>query len=112
MLRVRVTNLQFSDGTAVGTPPEAVVLLVGPNSPGKSRALKDLNGLVREASFAGRTLLRVELEKSVSGDPHDWIKSNIPSRRLPDGDERLEVQGWGSVHAVDVGMNWCASLTP
>ena len=47
---VRVQSLSFSDGTTVSIDPSDVVVLVGPNNAGKSRALHDIEDRASKSS--------------------------------------------------------------
>ena len=47
---VRVRSLSFSDGTNVSIDPSDVVVLIGPNNAGKSRALHDIEDHVSRSS--------------------------------------------------------------
>lgn len=106
MVRVRVTGLQFSDSTPVSVPGDGTVLFVGPNNAGKSQALKDLIGHLREAGYPGRALLSVDFEKDDDDDEiQDWILSNIPQIQR-DGLLRFQVVGWGEVQAQDIIGQW------
>jgi len=104
-VRVLVTELEFSDQTRVSVPAEGTVLFVGPNNAGKSQALKDLMGHLRDAAYLGRTLSSVQSNKHVEGGIEDWIVANIPQIQR-EGISLFQVAGWGEVRAQDVINQW------
>lgn len=101
-MKVRVTALQFSDGTELKVPENGVVLFVGPNNAGKSQTLKDIAGLARDVSFNGKTLVTAQFDKSRgNGDIEEWVSVNVPSIARS-GATRFQVDGWGDVGLTDI----------
>jgi hypothetical protein len=105
MIRVRVTRATFSDGTSVPMSEEGTVLLVGPNNAGKSQALKDLIGQIRDTQFLGRALTSIELAKETDQPIEDWAEESL-AKLLRDGVWRYQVPGWGEVHTSDIVGQW------
>ena len=64
---VRVHSLLFSDGTTVSTNPSDVVVLVGPNNAGKSRALKEIEDHASK-SITGIVVKEVKFDYSGTVD--------------------------------------------
>lgn len=105
MPKVRVTDLCFSDGTVVHVPQEGAMLFVGPNNAGKSQALKDLVGHVKEQAYVGRTVTSVQLEKDGSQTIAAWVEDHLPKLNV-DGIWRYQVPGWGAVRSSDIDVQW------
>lgn len=103
MIRVRVTDIEFSDGTTLAVPPEGVVLFVGPNNAGKSQALRDLNLHPRDQNYRAKTLARVTYSKEPTGDLTDWVTSTIP-KVSSQGSDVFQVEGWGGVNLANLLM--------
>ncbi|MGN7797626.1 ATP-dependent nuclease [Leifsonia sp. 22587] len=107
MLNVKINTFETSDGTQVSVPDAGVVIFVGPNNAGKSQALRDLVGKVRNGDgYVGKAITAVSLEKQ--GDTSElwsWAQENLP-RATREGVERIQVSGWGDVAATDVGPQW------
>ena len=53
MVRIAVGQITTSDGTEITTPTDALTIFVGPNSAGKSRALKDIRTSSRAKDTQG-----------------------------------------------------------
>jgi hypothetical protein len=105
MLKIRVTGLSFSDGTVVRVPQEGAVLFVGPNNAGKSQALKDLIGHLRDSAYNGRALTSVELDKDSDQPIAEWVEDHL-TKLNRDGVWRYQVPGWGEVQTSDIASHW------
>jgi AAA domain, putative AbiEii toxin, Type IV TA system len=71
--RFFVSALGFSDGTTVDLKPNSVVVVVGPNNAGKSRALRDILSHLGDPSHQGATPVVTRLEDTRSGTGHDFF---------------------------------------
>lgn len=105
MVKVRVTKVQYSDGSMVEIPAEGVVLLVGPNNAGKSQALKDLTKLAREPQSKGRVLTSVDYEKDATATVGEWVANHVP-KIARDGVDRFQVEGWGEIPRQAIENQW------
>lgn len=102
MARVSIRTIRVSDGTIVSVPKDGLVVFVGPNNAGKSRALKDIREVSRSPETLGVVVRDVKLLKS---DEPDWIPNRISSRRV-DGRLIYDVPGWGGVALSDIESMW------
>jgi hypothetical protein len=66
MSPIRLTQLTFSDGTIVPLEPDSVVVLVGSNNVGKSRALRDINEWCGQLSQPMTVVTEVGLERTAT----------------------------------------------
>jgi len=74
---LRITTLQFNDGTAVPVPADAIVVLVGPNSSGKSRALREINQQIVGSPEPNLVVTAIEVEKRMDEDGlKNWLKDH------------------------------------
>lgn len=105
MVGVRVKKLRFSDGNVVPIPDDGMVLLVGPNNAGKSRALKDVMGFARAPQHVGLSLSSVDYEKRLDGNILEWVNNTIP-RIIRNGKKLFQVEGWGEVTGYDITTQW------
>jgi hypothetical protein len=107
-MRVRVTTIEFSDGTRISVPDDGVLLIVGPNNAGKSQALKDLMGYARvQDGYIGRALRSVGYTKTTLGDISEWASTQLP-QVVRQGIRRIHVDEWGEVGVHDVVNQWNA----
>lgn len=118
MLRYRIDKIQISDGTQLDTSLGGVVIFVGPNNSGKSQALKDILGLMRDGGpYQGRTVTELSFTKTGSFDEaKEWALGNLPTTQRA-GLQRVQVDGWGDVTPDDFASSWAhapqlAQLTP
>ena len=93
-----IDRLEFSGGETVPLDPAGLLILVGPNNCGKSRALRDTetlwNGSASEEQV--RVVLNADVSHSTDWDSFDaWLRQHYSVERLDDGRERfvgLDVQ--------------------
>ena len=86
-------------------PQVGTTLFVGPNNAGKSQALKDLLGFLKESTYTGRTLLSAASTKELEGPMEDWVVPNIPHIKR-NGVQQYQVAGWGDVTAENIAQQW------
>ena len=87
---VSISEIIFSDGSAVKCSPSDVLVLVGPNNSGKSEALRGVRDKLTGPAHANPVISRVSSTKS--GSPADllaWLGEWAPIRRpgTPGGSE-------------------------
>ena len=107
MINFRFSSITTSDGTITAIPPSGVVVFVGPNNAGKSQALKDLVGHLRNGDqYLGKTVTGIEASKFGSvDDALAWASTSLPKSNR-DGVNKLTVPGWGEVGPSDFGNQW------
>lgn len=106
MLKVRVKQVEFSDGTSLPVPDTGVVLFVGPNNAGKSRALRDIVGHARGGGFSGKVVTTTEfIKQGSSEDALSWASANL-TEVVKDGVTRVHVSGLGEVQSSDFAQRW------
>lgn len=64
--RVAISELTFSDGTAVTISPNDIVLVVGPNNAGKSAALRAIRDKLQNSSISSPVLQNIVLQRTGS----------------------------------------------
>lgn len=118
MIKYEIDKIRISDGTELDTSPGGVTIFVGPNNSGKSQALKDILGLIREGtSYQGKTVTNLEFSKTGSAEEaREWALNNLPTTQRA-GIQRVQVDGWGDVTPDDFASSWThqvslAHLTP
>lgn len=106
---INVSNLTFSDGTAISFNPGDVVVFVGPNNAGKSMALRDMKQKLAKAGHTG--LVVTSLEYQQHGEFDDllsWLEGN--SRVSKSDPDNPAYHGFGySVHKRNISMSWTRS---
>lgn len=106
MLKVRVKQVEFSDGTSLLVPETGVVLFVGPNNAGKSQALRDVVGHARGRGYSGKVVTTIDFIKDGSKeDALTWTSANL-TEVVKDGVTRIHVPGWGEVQPSDFAQLW------
>lgn len=106
MIDFRFKTFTTSDGRTTAVPRTGVVVFVGPNNAGKSQALKDLVGHMRDMNYVGRAVTSVQVSKhGDSSDAGDWAQQFLPSY-IRDGVKRIAVPGWGEVGPQDFANQW------
>jgi hypothetical protein len=79
----RITRLTFSDGTEMPLAPRTIVVIVGPNNSGKSRALRDIEIGVRNREDPRIVIPDLADEKTVDGSGfRHWIEAHAHVFRL------------------------------
>jgi len=84
---IRVKNLRFADGTVVPLPPKGVIVVVGPNSSGKSTLLREIGALLINQLVPGRFVLDdIDIEKDGTTDELlDWFQRKVSPLQQPPG---------------------------
>ncbi len=103
MVQFTVDSITASDGTIVGTSHEGLLLFVGPNNAGKSRALRDIRGLAQRDDYVGLVITSETFTKH--GEFWD-VERVVP--RLAEGRQVYDVPGWGAVGMNDINRSWLA----
>jgi hypothetical protein len=102
---LRITTIRFNDGTAVPVPADAIVVLVGPNSSGKSRALREINQQMVGSPEPNLVVTAIEVEKRMDEDGlKDWLKDHAHVYKQGQ-EERVVRPGSGEV-SFGVTGNW------
>jgi hypothetical protein len=65
-VKVRITNLEFSDSTVISFRPDTIPVLTGPNNVGKSACLREIRDRLTESAPVGPVLKRIEIERTGS----------------------------------------------
>jgi hypothetical protein len=78
-----IQSLTFSNGSEVQLEPSSVTLLIGPNSSGKSLALRNIQQFVQRSGITTAAVPGLQVFRE--GDPTAftrWLKSHYPLRRI------------------------------
>lgn len=78
----RLRQLTFSDGKSVPVSPNSIVVLVGPNNSGKSRALRDVNAYLQNPNLADVAVV-TDVQAEKDGGPDDlwsWLEAHAHVR--------------------------------
>jgi hypothetical protein len=86
-----VTDVTFSDGSEIAIPKDGIVLLVGPNNVGKSRALRDMSEMAQSPVSPGTTIKDIKFQVYNLGELADWMRQSLP-RYKRDGQDVYQVQ--------------------
>ena len=104
---VQYRDVTFSDGTTIHLDPEDVVVLVGPNNAGKSRALHELQQRLKQ-SYRSRVIQSANLDQSGTLDELiAYIKKH--SREHPKSLGHYHGYGFG-IHISNL-KNWPKALS-
>lgn len=108
-----VKSLQINDGTKVDVPERGVVVFVGPNNAGKSRALRDIRTLVvTQNGEAGQVVIEVEAE--YRGSPDDLLAKFHADRAIHQGygGDVVEMGPDGGQHQLVHLLSWWPTGNP
>lgn len=91
-MNITISDITFSDGSQIKLPADGLVVLVGPNNVGKSRALRDIKGFLETDGYVGTVLTQVTFDRSQE-DIVTWADEHVPVTfqdgpkkfRLPNG---------------------------
>lgn len=88
MFRWRIRSITFSGGETVELGEGAVLLLIGPNNSGKSRALRDIRDAVFSARQEGVVVQTTDIQREGSAEEFAaWLDRYYPKRRRRDGNQ-------------------------
>lgn len=101
-----VSSIKLNDETIIETPRDGVVLFVGPNSSGKSQALRDISNLVTSNKGGGLVVTDARVEFEGSGDE---LLSRLESDRsivsAGSGEAKVDLGDKGQ-HSVSSLVQW------
>jgi AAA domain, putative AbiEii toxin, Type IV TA system len=109
-LRVSLQTLVFSDGTELPVPDEGVVILVGPNNAGKSKALRDVSDkIAHPQALPGQVVSDIRfLIEGTDEEFETWLTQHAASIRRADGVVVYRRLNWG-LHEMQVARgDWTA----
>lgn len=87
MFTWRIGNISFSGGETIHVEPDSLLLLIGPNSSGKSTALRNIDQAI-SAHYPGPVVEHVSIQRGGGYDEFkEWFDENYP-KRFVDGDMR------------------------
>lgn len=104
-MRVSLRSLIFSDGTEISVPDDGVVVLVGPNNAGKSKALRDTyERVVNQDSPPGQVVPSVTLWTDGTDEEfEEWLTKHASSVRQPSGHVVYRRLEWG-IHPMSTAL--------
>lgn len=107
---VAIRSLTFSDGTELTVEMGDIVVFVGPNNAGKSKALSDVRLLIGDRRQQGVVIKGVEIERSVEiDDMVSWLEANF-SRSDSSDPSDPSFQGRGISLTVQQAKAWWRSI--
>jgi energy-coupling factor transporter ATP-binding protein EcfA2 len=87
MFTWRIGNISFSGGETIRVEPDSLLLLIGPNSSGKSSALRNIDQGI-SLHYPGPVIEHVSVQRGGDyGEFKAWFDENYP-KRFVDGDMR------------------------
>jgi hypothetical protein len=102
-LKWSIAEIQFSSGQQVPLSPASLTLIVGPNSAGKTKALRDIATACSWNTFAERNVvrsLRMEPARPEQWMIQNWVRERYPLRH--EGNRVFAEFGSHSLHADGV----------
>jgi predicted ATP-dependent endonuclease of OLD family len=94
MLRFSINDIEFSSGDKIDLEDNSLLLLIGPNSAGKSTALTDIENLLQNPYNRNLKVIR-QLNYNKEGDHNDfknWLEEHFPSGEI-NGSVRYYTKG-------------------
>ncbi len=96
----KMSSLTFNDGCPIDTSDASIVVLVGPNNAGKTRALQEMEQFLKQISVAPDTLFAlsgVTIDKPMTGgDLARWFRANRALWQDPNDPRKQLIGGYGS----------------
>ena len=110
MFSWRINSLAFSGGEIVTLEPGSVCLLIGPNSSGKSAALRNLHAHLTGATGPHAVIQQATVVRSGTRDDFRvWFEENYPTRRFQGGQEVFTTRPGAAIPTSSLEDYWAQS---
>jgi energy-coupling factor transporter ATP-binding protein EcfA2 len=84
---IHFSKITFSSGKSVSIKPDTVLVLVGPNSSGKSQSLRDITDLLRDPKKIGKAVQSIEVV--TVGDDNSYLTFLEDNSKVQAGSRQL-----------------------
>jgi nicotinamide riboside kinase len=77
MAKIWISSIRFSDGSTYALDQNDIVVFVGPNNSGKSKALQNLSSKIQTVSASGEVIAQIHLgSQGTEQECYDYIRQN------------------------------------